>query len=103
MNGILRVKALPRVVTFLYHEVTDDPTLSGFQIKAALPYKHTLEEFDKNLAQRRLSRMRPLLVDQIDFNSPGKFLMLTFDDGGKSACYIADQLEKKDGKNIFSL
>ena len=33
------------VVTFLYHEVTDNPDLSGFNTKANLPYKLKTKEF----------------------------------------------------------
>ena len=33
-------KLRPKIAAFLYHEVTDDPLASGFQRKAALPYKH---------------------------------------------------------------
>ena len=37
------------VVTFLYHEVSDDPDSTGFVRKSSLPYKHKKEEFIKNI------------------------------------------------------
>ena len=37
------------VVTFLYHEVSDDPNSTGFIRKSNLPYKHKSNEFIDNI------------------------------------------------------
>ncbi|RJQ16375.1 MAG: polysaccharide deacetylase family protein [Nitrospiraceae bacterium] len=99
---MVKQEKLPaRVVTFLYHEVTDDPTISGFQRKTALPYKHGTREFDENLEQIAMSPVSPTIVNEVDFGSDGRSLLLTFDDGGKSALHIADRLEKRGWKGHF--
>ena len=90
-----------RVATFMYHEVTDDPTQSGFPRKSALPYKHGTLEFERHLEQIRQSSITPNLAHLIDFSLPQRNIMLTFDDGGKSAMYIADQIEKLSWKGHF--
>jgi peptidoglycan/xylan/chitin deacetylase (PgdA/CDA1 family) len=85
--------------TFLYHEVTDIYTDTGFQRKSNLPYKHGIDEFYKNI---------DIIVDNCDdiitlndlaANSSGT--LLTFDDGGKSAIRIADYLEQHSLRGHF--
>lgn len=90
-----------RVAAFLYHEVTDDPSTTGFQRKSALPYKHGISEFDENLNEIAKSPICMSLVNKIDFNASQKHLLLTFDDGGKSAMIIADAIEKHEWKGHF--
>ena len=94
-------KLAARVSSLLYHEVTDDPATTGFQRKAALPYKHAITEFDQNLARIAQSPIAVSLVDQIDFDTPNQHLLLTFDDGGKSAMHIADAIEKQNWRGHF--
>ncbi len=89
-------RAGPPVVTFLYHEVCEDPTRSGFQRRSALPYKHPPAEFEKNLDV--IGAVAPAPVTIADFRNdpgPGYKLILTFDDGGKSALHIADALDRR--------
>jgi peptidoglycan/xylan/chitin deacetylase (PgdA/CDA1 family) len=91
----------PRVATVLYHEVTDDPSQSGFQNPSALPYKHTTDYFRQNLDVIAESGAQISTVYDIDFNSGGQYVMLTFDDGGKSAMQVADHLEERGWRGHF--
>ena len=86
----------PRLATFMYHEVTDDPTSSGFQRENALPYKHTRAAFAAHLKHIAAAAAAPARITDIDMRVPGRHVLLTFDDGGASARYIADELERRD-------
>ena len=90
-----------QIASFSYHEVTDDPTMSGFQRPAALPFKHTRRAFARHLACIAGGPRVPGLVTQIDFARPGRHVLLTFDDGGKSAVYVADELSRRGWKGHF--
>lgn len=90
-----------RVATFLYHEVTDDPSSTGFQRKSALPYKHGTVEFRDHMACLAGSPLNPSLVHEVDFGSRQRYLLLTFDDGGRSALHIADELEERGWRGHF--
>lgn len=94
-------KLKSRVATFLYHEVTDDPSATGFQRKSALPYKHGISEFQKHLDEIAKSPIPVSLVNEIDFNVYERHLLLTFDDGGKSAIHIAEAIDKYGWKGHF--
>ena len=84
--------AWPQVAAFTYHEVTDDPSSSGFQRLGAVPYKLTPRAFAEHLARIAAGPVAPTRVTDIDFTRPGRFVVLTFDDGGKSALYAGDEL-----------
>jgi peptidoglycan/xylan/chitin deacetylase (PgdA/CDA1 family) len=94
---------LPLVAGFGYHEVTDDPSMSGFQRPGALPYTLAPREFAAHLDQIAASGARPSRVTDIDFTRPGRFLVLTFDDGGKSAVYAGDELCRRGWTGHFFL
>lgn len=85
----------------MYHEVTDDPTLSGLQRQSALPFKHTRAVFAGHLNQIAAAPVVPALVADIDLSAAGRHLLLTFDDGGASASYIADELERRGWRGHF--
>lgn len=87
--------ACPSIAAFGYHEVTDEPSASGFQRPGAMPYKLTRRAFGEHLDQIAASKIRPSRVTDIDFSQPGRFLVLTFDDGGKSAAYAGDELSRR--------
>lgn len=89
------------VSTISYHDVTNNPMSTGFPRKSALPYKHSVEEFAQNLAEIAKAPRRPSLVQNLDLESQNKYLLLTFDDGGKSSMYIADEIEKYGWKGHF--
>ena len=82
------------VVTFLYHEVSDDPNSTGFVRKSNIPYKHKSAEFISNIEAIKESQITPITIGQIENKSRNHKILLTFDDGGKSAMHIVDILEK---------
>ena len=92
------MSAHPRVASLMYHEVTDDPTTSGFQRPGALAYKHTVAAFEAHLAQIAAAAVRPSLVTDLDLTQAGRHVLLTFDDGGRSA-RIAGELLAQRGWN----
>jgi peptidoglycan/xylan/chitin deacetylase (PgdA/CDA1 family) len=94
-------QARPEVATFDYHEVTDDPRTSGLQRLGAMPYKLTAQAFARHLAEMATSPVIPELVDAIDLTGPGRHLLLTFDDGGKSAVYASEELSRRGWKAHF--
>ncbi|HMJ58349.1 MAG TPA: polysaccharide deacetylase family protein, partial [Gemmatimonadales bacterium] len=89
------MSAHPTIAGFGYHEVTDAPGETGFQRPGALPYTLTPRVFADHLTQMAASDARPARVTDIDFTRPGRFLVLTFDDGGKSAVYAGDVLARR--------
>ncbi len=89
------MSAHPTIAGFGYHEITDEPSATGFQYPGAVPYTLTPRAFDDHLTQMAASAARPIRVTDIDFTRPGRFLVLTFDDGGKSAVYAADALSRR--------
>ena len=84
----------PEVAGLMYHEVTDDPRTSGFQRPGALPYTFGRTAFAGHLDAIAGGALTPKLVSDIDLagNGKGRHLLLTFDDGGASAMYAAEQL-----------
>ena len=82
------------VASFGYHEVTDHPGTAGFQRPGALPYKHTGEAFTRNLDAIAAASCPPERVTDLDLTRPGRHVLLTFDDGGKSAVPIGDAREQ---------
>lgn len=85
----------PEIASLMYHEVTDDAQSTGFQRPGALAYKHSTASFAEHLRRIAAAAVAPpgRVVD-IDFTQPGRHLLLTFDDGGKSALAAADLLAK---------
>jgi len=88
-----------KCLAFLYHEAVDDPNNSGFQRKSALPYKHKVDEFRKNIDTIASNCRNITTIDAL--NSYDEVTLLTFDDGGKSSMLIAEYLEKYDFKGHF--
>ena len=84
-----------------YHDVTDDPFVSGFQRAGALPFKHTVAGFARDLDAITGAASAPRLVTDIDLSAPGRHLLLTFDDGGKSALHIGDVLRARGWRGHF--
>jgi peptidoglycan/xylan/chitin deacetylase (PgdA/CDA1 family) len=93
------------IAGLMYHEVTDDPTTSGFQRPGALPYTLTRAAFTNHLNAIAGGALKPELVTQLDLSANGngkhRHLLLTFDDGGASAMYVAEELAKRDWKAHF--
>lgn len=89
------------VAGLMYHEVTDDPTASGFQRPAARAYTHSPAAFGAQLDAIAATALRPSLATTVDLRQPGHHLFLTFDDGGRSALHVADALDRRGWKAHF--
>lgn len=91
----------PEVAGLMYHDVVDDPAASGFLRPGALPYKLTRAAFGAHLDAIAAGGCAPTRVDAVDVAEPGRRLLLTFDDGGASALWIADALERRGWRGHF--
>jgi len=89
------------IAAFGYHDVTDEPRSTGFQRSGALPYKHRVAAFARDLDAIAIGPCVPALVTEIDLSRPGRHVLLTFDDGGKSAVQIGDGLAARGWKGHF--
>jgi peptidoglycan/xylan/chitin deacetylase (PgdA/CDA1 family) len=90
----------PQIAGFGYHDVTDVVTESGFQRDGALPYKLSPGQFREHL-DRLAMAAPPALVTEIDLIRAGRHLLLTFDDGGKSALRISEELCRRGWRGHF--
>jgi peptidoglycan/xylan/chitin deacetylase (PgdA/CDA1 family) len=88
------------VASFGYHDVTDAPASSGFQRTAAAPFKLTRASFARHLDAIAQTRA-PELIDAIDPAAHGQHVLLTFDDGGHSALYTAEELVRRGWRGHF--
>jgi peptidoglycan/xylan/chitin deacetylase (PgdA/CDA1 family) len=86
--------ALGDVAGFMYHEVTDDPSSSGFQRPGARPYDCTPGTFAEHLALVRASERSTPLVTTLDLERAYDAVLLTFDDGGRSALDAAAAMDR---------
>jgi len=91
---------MAEVATFGYHEVTDDPDSSGFLRPGAVPYKLTRRAFAAHLDAISGGPSVSLVTD-VDVTQPGRHVVLTFDDGGKSAVYAGDELMRRGWRGHF--
>jgi peptidoglycan/xylan/chitin deacetylase (PgdA/CDA1 family) len=89
------------IACLMYHEVTDDPATSGFQRPAARAYTLSAEVFARHVDAIARGSLTPELIGDVELSRPGRHLLLTFDDGGKSALYTAEQLERRGWKGHF--
>jgi peptidoglycan/xylan/chitin deacetylase (PgdA/CDA1 family) len=89
------------VASFGFHDVTDVPHESGFQRNGAAAYKLGTTLFRDHLDRIATGSLQPGLVTELDFTHPGRHLLLTFDDGGKSALAISDELCRRGWRGHF--
>lgn len=94
-------RAEARLAAFGYHEVTDDPRDSGFQRPSADAYKLTRRAFSDHLDGIAECGLGAELVVDLDFSRPGRHVLLTFDDGGKSASYVSEALLARGWRGHF--
>ena len=85
----------------MYHEVTDEPDSTGFQRPAARHYTLTRQAFADHVARFRHAGMSPALIGDLSLTASGRHLLLTFDDGGRSALYAAEALAREGWKAHF--
>jgi peptidoglycan/xylan/chitin deacetylase (PgdA/CDA1 family) len=90
-----------KIATFLYHDVADDPSESGFQRRSALSYKQTRDAFATHLDGIAQSGFSPKIVSELDFRELEKTVLITFDDGGKGALHAAEELNRRGWKGHF--
>lgn len=91
----------PEIAAFLYHDVTDDPSQSGFQRPTAMRYKQTRKAFASHLHGIATGGLTPERVSDLNFEHPGKHVLITFDDGGKGALHAAEELNRRGWKGHF--
>jgi peptidoglycan/xylan/chitin deacetylase (PgdA/CDA1 family) len=92
---------MSRVAAFGYHDVTDVPTESGFQRNGAMPFKLSVHRFSEHLGRIATVSLTPAVVTEVDLAGPGRHLLLTFDDGGKSALRIGEELSRRGWRGHF--
>jgi peptidoglycan/xylan/chitin deacetylase (PgdA/CDA1 family) len=92
---------MSRIAAFGYHDVTDVPTESGFQRNGAVPFKLGTRQFQEHLDHIAAASLMPTLVTEADLTGPGRHLFLTFDDGGKSALRIGEELCRRGWRGHF--
>jgi peptidoglycan/xylan/chitin deacetylase (PgdA/CDA1 family) len=90
-----------QIAGFGYHDVTYAPTESGFQRGGALPFKLDPDRFKEHLDRIGAGLAAPALVTDIDLIRQGRHLLLTFDDGGKSALHVSDELCRRGWRGHF--
>jgi peptidoglycan/xylan/chitin deacetylase (PgdA/CDA1 family) len=90
-----------KIATFLYHDISEKPSDSGFQRRSALAYKQTPEVFGNHLERIATSGFSPKPVCEVDLRKPGKHVLITFDDGGKGALNAAEALNRRGWKGHF--
>jgi peptidoglycan/xylan/chitin deacetylase (PgdA/CDA1 family) len=92
----------PRIAAFAYHDVTDHPSTTGFQRPAAFPYKLPVETFRQHLAVMAAGPCAPArLITDIDLAQDAAYLVLTADDGGRSAMTVGHELEQRGWRGHF--
>lgn len=102
MTRAAAVRSYPEVAGLMYHEVTDDPRTSGFQRPGALPYTLSKAAFARHLDAIAGGALKPELVTDVDLRDHGRrHVLLTFDDGGASAMYVAEELARREWKAHF--
>lgn len=67
----------------------------------ALPFKLNPDRFKEHLDRIAAGRAAPALVTDIDLIRQGRHLLLTFDDGDKSALHISDELCRRGWRGHF--
>jgi peptidoglycan/xylan/chitin deacetylase (PgdA/CDA1 family) len=90
-----------QIATFAYHDVTDHPEATGFQRPAAMPYKLPVTTFREHLDAIADGPCRPALITDIDLARGGRHLLLTIDDGGRSALLAAEELSRRGWRGHF--
>ena len=66
-----------------------------------VPFKLSRQEFGEHLDSIARAGRTPALAPEIDLAIPGRHVLLTFDDGGRSAVHIGDTLSSRGWKGHF--
>jgi peptidoglycan/xylan/chitin deacetylase (PgdA/CDA1 family) len=89
------------VAALAFHEVTDHPSDTGFQRPGAVPFTLSRAAFERCLDRIADAPVAPTLVTDADVALPGRRLLLTFDDGGRSALDAADAIARRGWRGHF--
>jgi peptidoglycan/xylan/chitin deacetylase (PgdA/CDA1 family) len=89
------------IATLLYHDLEEQAGESGFQRDAADLYKLRPGVFRDHLSRIEEAGREPALADEIDFGTPGRHVLLTFDDGGRSASQVGELLMARGWRGHF--
>jgi peptidoglycan/xylan/chitin deacetylase (PgdA/CDA1 family) len=84
-----------KIAALMYHDVEATPAESGFRAPSAAAYKLDLPAFRSHLEIIARGPVRPTTVFEALASPREKHVLLTFDDGGKSAIRIAGLLEER--------
>jgi peptidoglycan/xylan/chitin deacetylase (PgdA/CDA1 family) len=90
-----------RVAAFGYHEVSVEPLVSGFRRRGAIQFTVTPHEFEQHLMLAASAGAEPVLVSELYERAIHRPVLLTFDDGGKSAMYAAEALARRGWRGHF--
>lgn len=90
-----------QIASLGFHEVTDQPWETGFQRPGAAPFTLARDAFARCLDLIAAGPLAPSLVHGVEWNRPGRHLLLTFDDGGKSALHAAEALSRRGWRGHF--
>jgi len=85
----------------MYHDVLEGGGSAGFRHSAASPYQVDLGAFQAHLAVFKQGLIRPVTVFECAPAHGPAYLLLTFDDGGSSALYVAERLEEQGWRGHF--
>jgi hypothetical protein len=89
------------IAGFCFHEVTDHPRSTGFQRRGAVPFRLTRRQFAAHLDAIARSPWLPRRVTDLEAAGDARSLLLTFDDGGRSALDAADELGRRGWRGHF--
>ena len=89
------IPTAPQIACLMYHEVTDDPTSTGLQRHSARAYTVAPRAFVEQLARIEHAGRSPERIDRVNLAQPGQHLMLSFDDGGRSALDVGELLARR--------
>ena len=89
------------LASFGYHDVVENPRTSGFQRSGARPFKHSPAAFARDLDAIGAATAAPRLISDLDLSQPERHVLLTFDDGGRSALHIGDALAARGWRGHF--
>lgn len=95
------LRSQAKIASFLFHDVTNDPSRSGIQRRSAMRYKQTRGAFASHLDGIASGGLIPKIVSELNFRQPGKHILITFDDGGKGALHASDELNRRGWKGHF--
>ena len=90
-----------QVAGFCFHEVTDDSRATGLQRPGAAPFRLSPGRFVDHLDAIARSPWPIRRVTEVAGPTDGRSLLLTFDDGGRSALAAADELSRRGWRGHF--